>query len=112
MKPVEKIDVPTFDGHECIGMRVPMYEDDCYVLNSDGSSLIHRNSLTTDCKMWIQVCYRKINPRRIVLEFTGEIRRAKPGEWFSEGDSKAYVRARSEETIQEFQIWRVVEERS
>ncbi|SFI30858.1 hypothetical protein SAMN05428978_100534 [Nitrosomonas sp. Nm34] len=109
----ENINVPTFDGYECIGMRIPMYEDDCYVLNTDGSSLIHRNGLTTDCKMWIQVCYRKIKPKRIVFEFTGEVRVPGKGEWYKTSTND-YMRCQTnffdQNSIRE--IYRIVEEQS
>lgn len=106
------INVPTFDGYECIGMCVPKDEDDCYVLNHDGSGLIEKRALTTEAKIWIQVCYRKIKPRRRVFECVSEMPRKLEMNEYGETPSGALIPGISLPGEAEYPVFYEVQEQS
>lgn len=78
----EKIDVPKFDGHECIGMQISHGEDDIYVLNANGDGLNKSSDLIPFLQTITLLCYQKIKPKRFVFETTGEYRPPKIGEFY------------------------------
>lgn len=58
----EQIDVPHFEGFECIGLAIPNGNEH-YVLSPDGSRLIQLNGYC------MQPCYKKIPPRTKTLMY-------------------------------------------
>lgn len=58
----EQIDVPHFEGFECIGLHIPDGNEH-YVLAPDGESLIQLNGYC------MQVCYRELPPIMMTLMY-------------------------------------------
>jgi hypothetical protein len=105
----ETIDVPKFNGYEAF-YGIPGEHDDCYILIEDGSNIIHKDDCSKWCLKIAQICYRKIKPKRVTFEFTGEVRPPKRGEWHK-GKNGDYEKARwNYETC--FEIYVIVEEQS
>jgi hypothetical protein len=79
-----KIDVPDFKGYECLGLLNPelLFIEDVCVLANEGDYLVSFKEVKGTLKPKVQVCYRKVKPKRIVFEATGENRPPKKGEWF------------------------------
>ena len=104
----EKIDVPKFEGFECIGVHIPIETGmDVYVLSMSGTGL-HR------CPVEIgnghaQLCYRKIKPKRVVFERVGP-GIANAGEWIRTGCGD-FIKLNSDRST-ECDIWHQVEEKS
>lgn len=108
----KKIDVPRFEGFECIGILIPGARNDLYLLTTTlNGNLALVPSTDIAFALMPQLCYRKIKPRRIILEETEEVRQAKSGEAYMNqlGD---LVYLASCGTSGEYKIWRVVEDQS
>lgn len=58
----EQIEVPHFEGFECIGLAIPD-RNEHYVLSPDGSSLIQMNGYC------MQPCYKKIPLKTMTLMY-------------------------------------------
>lgn len=54
-----------------------------------------------------QVCYRKLNPQRITLENSNEIRQASPGEWGFDPQEKS-IKHFPVGSFEKYQIWREI----
>jgi hypothetical protein len=105
-----KIDVPDFKGYECLGLLNPelLFIEDVCVLANEGDYLVSFKEVKGTLKPKVQVCYRKVKPRRIVFEATGETRPPKKGEWHKTffGD---YCKA-EQDFVEPREIYRVVED--
>lgn len=75
----ETIEVPHFEGYECIGIARPKENLPCKFIKMDEEN----NVLLFDASIdnYIpRICYRKIKPKRYVFEETGEFRELQQGE--------------------------------
>jgi hypothetical protein len=108
-----KIEVPYFEGFEAF-YGVPEEHKDCYVPTCTGDELVHIEEAQAAHQHlhWPQICYRKVKPRRIVLEATGERRPPKEGEWFKDGDGWLVPNdgVYSLSRFEEYEIYRIVED--
>lgn len=98
-----EIDIPGLpEGWKAVAFRVPKY----------GESIIdYSGDLRTVTGHYQQprLIVEKIPPRRIVLEETGEFRKAKPNEYY-EYCGGISQNNRYTDSVGEYKIWRVVEE--
>jgi hypothetical protein len=97
-----KIDVPIMPGYKCLGFVRPAFNLPCHYLD-DNFNLIEGGLSDSNLK----VCYRKLEPKRISLESTGEIRFPKQYEWYRKGN--AYTQAGTDEFYAQYEIYRIVE---
>jgi hypothetical protein len=102
----EKIDVPKFEGFECIGWAIPAENLPCSYIDGVRKSLQPGSVLETSH----YICYRKIKPKRITFEFTGEDRAPRKDEWHQTffGD----ICKAERDFIEPRKILRLVEEQS
>lgn len=96
-----EIEIPDLpEGWRAVAYRTPQRNE--YYLADEGVIQAAFNHL----KQWLIV--EKIKPRRIVLEKTGEVRRALPGEWCE--NEKGEIWYSPTRVGVDHKIWRVVEE--
>ena len=100
------IEVPDFDGYECIGFVVPADHLPCKFLDTD-DELVNADGYYNGCK---RLCYRKIKPNRITFEFTGDVRRPKKDEWYKTGMGGYSYCAFDGDIGADREIYRIVEE--
>jgi hypothetical protein len=108
----EKIDVPKFEGFECAGILIPKEHNDVYILNGMGDELELAKGIREPATNWAQLCYRKIKPKRITFESTGEVRPPKHGEYFKTAKSVFQIDLAEFDYSSDYEIYRVVEEQS
>ena len=91
------------EGYRAVAYRIGEI-DECCLDPRTGEIL--KLFLTTDVRV---IIVEKIQPRRIVLEETGEVRRPKEGEYVFNNGNLCLCR-KPERWGNEHQIWRTVEE--
>jgi hypothetical protein len=101
-----KIDVPNFDGFEAF-YGDPEVELDALILNGTGEKLVRANGLAKP-----QICYRRIQPKRVMLELVGVNIPAAPGEYYRLPDGTFMIEREDDIHSKHREVWRLVEEQS
>lgn len=86
------------EGWLAVAYRAPIMNE--YYLSCNGVEKVNSNLLN----FWLVV--KKIQPRRIVLEETGELRQAVKGEFCEEAG--VFFSCQVDESVGKFKIWREV----
>lgn len=98
-----QIEVPHFEGYECLGFVQPT--EDLFVLHVRSDGLV---TLMEGKSEYVrQVCYRKRPSERITLERTGQTRQASPGEWAFDASDRSFKNFPFG-SFEKYEIWREV----